>query len=282
MSDKRIMSLRERAKELDRVSIQFDNNYPFTAKWIRKLAQNLLIPRVTLDEVVKDWEDIVQTFRSEFVGSGENSKYREQSYEDLVKIIWEVINKRGTDSSKIFEKVLPALERGNEALANLAEIYLTLVSSKNLSEKGRYYGLCFMYIILTEGVYDENIRILYILKKASTKLDMEYEAIQDKNLWFFKKRLEPIFFEGWNNRVRNAIAHARFRFDSATNKMTFKDIANKFEPEYSERLSLREFGNRYYDKIDSLCRLRSYYMLLLGVRDLIFAARPFGKTKMKE
>jgi len=235
-----------------------------------------------LGEVMEDWKDTEQTFKNEFNGSDENWKYRDGCYAALTKIIFEMIKVRGVPvSSKTFERVLPALERGNETLGNIAEIYLALVASKRLSEKRRYYGLCFMYLISIEGLYDENIRILYILRKAAEGIDVNYEAIQQKSLWFFKSDLDPVFFEGYNNRIRNAIAHARFRFDDLGNKMIFKDIATKRQPGYRDELSLREFEIRYYNKIDSFCLLRTYYLLLLGVRDLAFAPRPFGKTRLK-
>jgi len=115
-----------------------------------------------------------------------------------------------------------------------------------------------------------------------SQIDIDYETIQEKSLRHFKSELDPVFFEGYNNHIRNAIAHARFRFDNAKSRMIFKDIATKCQPEYFEDLSLREFVNKYYDKIDSFCRLRVFYMLLLGVRDLVFAPRPFGKTRIKQ
>jgi hypothetical protein len=127
-----------------------------------------------------------------------------------------------------------------------------------------------------EGLYDENIKIVYILERASKGEDIDYMAIDEKNLKFFEKKVDSVFFEGYNRRLRNSIAYARFRFDDKTNKMVFRDRATKDEVEYEESLSLSEFGIRYYSKIDSFCRLRTYFLLLLGARDLIFAPTPFG------
>ena len=278
------MPFKERSKELGRVSARFvEGGFPLTAGWVRRLSKDFLLPKATSDQIIlEDLKDVQQIFKNEFVGSDENWKYRERCYDAFEKIIHEMIKAKGLQaSSKTFEKILPALQRGNEALSNLAEVYLTLVASKRLSEKRRYYGLCFMYLILIEGLYDENIRILYIFRRAAKGVDIDYEAIQDKSLWSFKGELEPVFFEGYNNRIRNAIAHARFRFDNAKSKMIFEDIATKRQPEHYKKLSLREFGIKYFDKIDSFCRLRTYYILLLGVRDLVFAAKPFGKARLK-
>lgn len=277
------MSIKDRSQELDRVAAKFgEGGYPSTASWIKRLSRTLVLPEVTTGEALEDWKDVEQAFRSEFTGRDENWKYRQRCHGALEKTIRDMIRVRGVPtSSETIAKTLPAFERGNEALQNLREIYLTLVASKRLSEKRRYYGLCFMYLISVEGLYDENIRILYIFKKATNGVAVDYETIQEQRLWSLKKELEPVFFEGYNNRLRNAIAHARFRFDDAKGKMIFDDIATKHQPAYHDELSLREFGMKYYGKIDSFCRLRTYYMLLLGVRDLVFAPRPFGKTRLK-
>lgn len=277
-----VMPFKERAKELDKVATEFSlGGFPTTARWIRQLVKTLLLPRVTFGEVLEDLKDVHKTFRSEFIGSNENAVYRQRCFDQFESLILGMIDTRGHKVAfKIFEGLLPAFESGNQALSNLAEIYLALVASGGLSEKRRYYGLCFMYLISVEGLYDENIRALYILKRATKGVDIDYEKIQEKSLKFFKKKLGLVFFEGYNNRIRNAIAHARFRFDEKKNKMVFKDRATKCQPEFSETLSLREFGIKYYGKIDSFCRLRTYHMLFLGIRDLVFAKKPFGKTRL--
>lgn len=275
------MPSKERSRELERVSTVFLREFPLTASWIRRLSEDFLLPKATVDEILEDWKDTKQTFKNEFIGSDENWKYRDRCYVALEKTIIDMVKAKGVQASrKTFDKILPALQAGNQALSNLNEIALTLVAPQSLSGKSRYYGLCFMYLISIEGLYDENIRILYIFRMATNGVDIDYEAIREKDLWSFKSELDPVFFEGYNNRIRNAIAHARFRFDDTKSRMIFQDKATKRQPEYSEELSFREFGIKYYGKIDSFCRLRTFYLLLLGVRDLIFASKPFGKLRM--
>lgn len=278
---RKIMPFDERSRELNKVAERFSKHFPVTARWIRQLSKSLLLPRVTFGEAMEDLKDVHRAFRSEFIGSDENAKYREECFDELESIFLEMIDAKGhMMARKTFERLLPAMQSGNQALGNLAEIYLALVASKDLNEKRRYFGLCFMYLISVEGLYDENIRILYILKNASEGIDVDYERIQEKPLRFLKGGLEPVFFEGYHNRIRNSIAHARFRFDETKNKMVFQDRATKNQPEFKELFSLREFGLNYYGKIDSFCRLRTYYMLFLGVRELALATKPFGKTRL--
>lgn len=269
-----------RSEELARLSRVFMNgDYRKTAGWIEHLSKKLLNPKVKVDEVLLDLKDVRQAFKGEFIGSDENWKYREKCFDTLEKIVLEMINATGSKTPKTMDKIYPALKAGGETLRNILEIYLALVSPKGLSEKRKYYGFCFLYLLMIEGLYDENIKILYMFKRATKGKKVDYEDIREKPLHFFKNKIEPVFFEGYNNRIRNAIAHAKFRFDDKTNRMIFWDRKTKHQPKFRKALSLQEFGIKYYEKIDNFCRLRHYYMLLLGVRDLILARKPFGRAR---
>jgi hypothetical protein len=276
------MRLSERAAEMNRLSRLLEKRFPHASKWAKRLSEDMLLPKVPLDEIAADWTDVIQAFKNDFVGSDKNREYREKCYTALEKTIDDMIGKLGLPkSSETFDRILPELERGAEALNNLGRIYLELIKSKNLSESGNYYSMCFMYLVLVEGVYDENIRILYTFRKATDGVDTDYEAIKDKPIWKFEKDLVPVFFEGYNDRIRNAIAHAKFNYDDASKVMVFKDRANRVQPEYSKSLSLREFGIQCYAKVDDFCRLVIFYILLLGARDFVFSPRPLGKVTLK-
>jgi hypothetical protein len=277
------MGLSERAAEMNKLSERFEKSFPNTSSWLKRLSEDMLIPKVTLAEVEADWTDVIQAFKNEFVGSDENREYREKCYMALEKTINDMIRKLGFPKSKeTFDKIGPELETGFEALNNLARIHLELVKSKNLSESGRYYIICFMYLIFVEGVYDENIGMLYTFRKATDGVSIDYESIKDKAIWKFEKALDPVFFEGYNDRIRNAIAHAKFNYDDASKVMSFRDRATKDRHEYSKSLSLKEFETQYYGRLDDFCRLVVFYIILLGASGLVFAPRPFGKVTLKD
>ena len=269
-----------RSVELAKLSKVFRNaGYSKTAGWIEQLSKKMLMPKVKerTQELLLDLEDAMLAFRGEFIGSGENWKYREKCFGALEKIILEMIKITGPKTPETVDKIFPALKAGEETLRNIAEVYMALVSPESLSDKRRYYGFCFLYLLMIEGLYDENIKILYIFKKALSGEKVDYEEIQEKPPRDFKNEIEPVFFEGYNSRIRNAIAHAKFRFDDKTGKMIFRDRKTRRHPAFRKALSLQEFGIKYYGKVDSFCRLRLYYMLLLGARDLVFAQKPFGR-----
>lgn len=276
----RIMPMRIRSEELTRLSSQFmDGGYRKTAGWIERLSKKIVNPKVKVGDVLLDLKDVWHAFRAEFIGSDENWKYREKCYDTFDKIVQEMIDATGLKTPETMDRTYPALKAGGETLRNIVEVYLALVSPKGLNEKRKYYGFCFLYLLMVEGLYDENIKILYMFKRATKGEKVDYENIRERPLHFFKNEIEPVFFEGYNNRIRNAIAHAKFRFDDKTNRMIFWDRKTRYQPEFRKALSLREFGIKYYEKIDDFCRLRHYYMLLLDVKDLIFAPKPFGRVR---
>jgi hypothetical protein len=275
------MGLGERAAKLNKLAKRLEKSFPHTSSWLERLSKDMLLPKVTLDEVKFDWDNVAQAFKNEFVGSDEYWKYREKCFAALEKTINDMIEKLGPKTEETFDKILPELNTGTEALNNLGRIYLELVKSKNLSESGRYYSICFMYLIFVEGVFDENIRLLYTFCKAADGVSIDYETIKEADIRDFKKNLDPIFFEGYDDHIRNAIAHAKFNYDDTSKIMSFRDRATRARPEYSKSLSLEEFGTQYYDKLDDFCRLVVFYIILLGARGLVFLPRPFGKTTLK-
>ena len=69
-----------------------------------------------------------------------------------------------------------------------------------------------------------------------------------------------IVANGYNNHLRNAIAHANFRFDENTQKMNFKDIYEGKTKSLS--LKIERFA-QYYFKIDDVYRLMTSFWELL-------------------
>ena len=70
-----------------------------------------------------------------------------------------------------------------------------------------------MYLLFLEGVYDEDIRILYAIKKSAEGVKVDYQSIEHGDIRDLKKDLDPVFFEGYCDRLRNSIAHAKFKFN---------------------------------------------------------------------
>ncbi len=81
--------------------------------------------------------------------------------------------------------------------------------------------------------------------------------------------VEP-FFMGWKDgRVRNAIAHSRFSYDSKAGKMRFQDLKTPTRAPFNESFSLKEFGDlatRLNDPWDIL----EHLIFVLRMQQLVF------------
>jgi hypothetical protein len=179
---KDMMSFKERAAHLVEISKSF-NEFPNTAKWIRYLAETILLPNVTFGEVDYALKELLGAFRTEYIGSDENANYRERCYNAYFQLIWSMVTNKGYEVSELtFERLITAFQSGSQTLINILEIYQALVASKDLSEKQRYYGFCFLYLIFIEGLYDENMRILYSIKKLQRAIKLTMRPLRKKLL----------------------------------------------------------------------------------------------------
>lgn len=105
--------------------------------------------------------------------------------------------------------------------------------------------LCFAYLLLLEGTYDNTLRFLYahFLRLSNTRADI----VEIKNR-FDKAQVGRSLFEGWNRTVRNAIAHATYSLDTSSGMIEFEDQQSGRK----EHLTLHDFTalvGRTYDVV---------------------------------
>jgi hypothetical protein len=271
------MPLRERITIILDIASKLEHDYPNTAKWVRNLAQTIAIPKKSIDEITYALKEILENFRVEYIGSDVNSNYREKCLQAYINLFGTMLIDKGTQASyDTFESLIAAFETRQQTLTNIAEVYQTLLNSKGLTEKRRYIGFCIMYSFYVEGYYDEVIRELYLFKKTIEDKKVDYEAIRDMKIFDMQKELDPVFFEGYNNHLRNSIAHARFSYKEDSKKILFKDRDERIRRDsYEESFTFEEFMKNYYGKIDDFCRLDNRFMVLLSLRDIVIQPTPF-------
>jgi hypothetical protein len=98
----------------------------------------------------------------------------------------------------------------------------------NVTKEQKFYGMCLIYLILTEGIYDETLRDFLLWHQNC--MGTICPDLQDISIGEVKEELElagasPILFQGWQRHIRNAIAHARFSYSEATDRATFDDVS---------------------------------------------------------
>jgi hypothetical protein len=261
----------KQAEFLSRFSINFSKHYPKTGELIKQLAQMFLKSKMCKEEILAQFNEIKRAFKTEYIGNDINSEYREKCFNAFLALIMEVPEKRGYDSLfSMFNATMPEFKKAVYSLTALNDIHDSITGT---DERCVYFSACFMYLILLEGLYDEVIWLLYLSKRVSEGKSVDYESIKTNSLQWFKNELDPVFFEGYSDRIRNAIAHAGFSYEASIKKMVFRDYEDKHgkkrRPSFEKTLSLQEFDDEYFGKIYSLFLLRTGIVFLLYIEKII-------------
>ncbi len=175
----------------------------------------------------------------------------------------------------LIEELFPLFESISNSAKNIDVIGSVFLQAPELTLKKRYYGICILYLLHVEGIFDDSMRILYVLKKAADGQDVSLKKVLKKSLSGLRRQFRQmgagLLFDGWNKHLRNAIAHAHFWYNDRTQKMSFQDIHPVTgKVVYDEDLNYKDFAE-YYSKIDDVCSLMDHFFMLIRIRDLIFA-----------
>ena len=113
--------------------------------------------------------------------------------------------------------------------SNVRQVFFHIASvfnSNSLTMEQKFYGVCFLYVILVEGIYDQVLRYLLLWWE---NCQGNRPDVQSESIYAVKRELEAagasaILFDGWEPRIRNSIAHMRFSYGALTNKAIFDDV----------------------------------------------------------
>ncbi|MGA2783167.1 MAG: hypothetical protein ABSF09_00515 [Candidatus Bathyarchaeia archaeon] len=140
------------------------------------------------------------------------------------------------------------MEDGLRQTMNPQQVFMQILNvfnSGSLTVEQRFYGMCFQYVILVEGIYDETLRYLLMWWDNTQG---KTPSVQDMTIRKVKTELESrgaqsVLFKGWEPRIRNSIAHARFSYDEKRDKAIFDDV-NRDDPTntFHKEMTYNEFG----------------------------------------
>src|SRR3972149_11868819 len=109
---KEIMSNEERAEYINHLSVNFSKHCPKTAKQIKHLAEILLKPNRTTDEISTELSEIMSTFWTEYIANDEDSVYREKCLKVFFGLVMEIWAKRGYATLiSIFNSTTPEFKK---------------------------------------------------------------------------------------------------------------------------------------------------------------------------
>jgi len=217
----------KRKEDLLKISAFFKKgDYVETSSRIEKIVRYLETTKLDESRFKNEWINSIGTFRREFTQSVvlkqlvPNVDAYFQQIEDI--IVTSIVKQKAEFYSKLLElyPLIRSLREPSQNIETLKKIFI----EERRSERERFYGLCFIYLIVVEGIYDEWMRILYALKMAAEGVNVDLNNVRKKTLWNIREGLRKvgvsdILFEGWEeNNIRNAIGHARYSYDENTKK----------------------------------------------------------------
>jgi hypothetical protein len=268
-----------RIEELRRIEAIF-NGRAFVGTASRIYALSFLIKDPTTQKaLLKEYYDLLMIFAQEFSQKFSfGQEYRERCFEEIANLIFDAVV--STDPSKPrkslsdLEPILVSLNKSKKTIDEISKVIQTVTR-----QEARFHLICYSYLIIVEGIFDELVRIIFFfsaLKKGKEVTISDLTKMEVKDI-FKKIEPKPIILKNWweKKHIRNAIGHATVNYDLSKNQITFID--NYAEPPF-------ERNYRFQDFIEILAELESaaeafiLFMLLLKVKDVLFAEKAFDTT----
>jgi len=111
---------------------------------------------------------------------------------------------------------------------------MTLFALDRILKKGsktdeeKCVSLSFLYLASIDGVYGKNLKDIVIFDLLSKYQPIKFSSINKMNLKTIIEYFEGIkdsecLFDGWDEDIRNAVAHSSFWYDKKKKKMIFEE-----------------------------------------------------------
>ncbi len=193
--------------------------YPNTAEWLRHLAEQVekREPEADLGKTVNE---VLPVWRNEFVTNELRQK--------RVDMIWSLLASlpKSVKPTETLEPLCSIILELRDNAQNMTPVGLAFLPFKQEgNRKMQFYGMCLLYVLNAEGVFDQALRLIHWLDKDKVGQTLSFE---DVNKMTFKELREQglpdIFFTGWDRHVRNSISHCRFRYDDVSQRILFRDL----------------------------------------------------------
>jgi len=260
------ITIKDKEKHVGRLTyiegIFLDRKLINLARWTKFIREN--IEKENPSNYKQDFYEVLSSYESEIKRRGD---YFYKCYVEVLKIF---IRASG--------KIKPLLEDVTEFAMIWMKSRYQINNLKQMADaienlELKYYLYCFIYMIEIEGSYRNWIRmIFYLLYNMTDGLitleDVEIKPLTELRDMMIARDVKDSLFEYYlDGNLRNAIAHAGFTFDKATNKMSFENkwVGRDWEAEYT----LDEFIEVLH-KITIIPDICADFILLLMIRDICF------------
>jgi hypothetical protein len=247
---------------------------------VKILTRRKQVPR--FEEFAEKAASITSIFQSEFAGTLQfGQDYREKCFEQVSVILYQSIKGLGEDSEALLTQFRYFMNRKNEIDKNLmpmSELFSSLWKKPNRSAEESlvmFHIACYIYLVGMEGIFDELVKLLYILAQAAKGNIIPFEEVKVEKLWDIRTAykqlfgISPVFLErlDYKTNIRNAIAHAQAQYNIETNRIRFRSIDTKNRREvFNKVISFDEFQALHMEILDAIDSFR-YSLLLMRVQE---------------
>ena len=263
----------DKKSEMERVARIFDEyEIHQTAKAVRSLVTELYVEKVSVDFETA-FKKLQELFREEFIsGIDTDPSFRKNLHQAFTSLAGSAVRRNRPLVRKVVKDFEPSMERILNSYRVIRDIGRSLTTNPQLKLKQKWFGACFAYVMIVEGVFRELCEYILMLDDIRTGKSRTFSQIEALSMFKLVEEITSkldisIFTEGYFNRLRNAIAHANFRFNETTGKMNFKDVYQGKVRDVGD-FTLEEFGKKFYLKIDDLYTIISSFWMLGKLADV--------------
>lgn len=219
-----------------------DNGYEYTGKWCESFLTNLNRYPRNPQMLAADFDDLLLTFRQEYIGRTDfGSLSLREKYLSIVQTLLENAIRNSPNPKEMFHELLPFLEQGLNTSKTVSEVVRIFRDFDDRFLEVRVYASLFVFMLHVEGEYFPTIRTLYGLSLGAKGKSIDFRTINKMDFKNLKKEMgrfcKPLFvaYDDLGRNLRNAIAHAHFRFEKG------KLICWNIEPTARKETWKREF-----------------------------------------
>lgn len=171
------------------------------------------------------------TFRDEFLDTFDYPPFNAKIFDAIDNLMARLTH---TDKGLKWSALFYRMFTDTSMPQNISATHKILTSLNRAREElpdneQRFYVVCFMLQLAMEGIYDEIVRFVYVTEQVIQDKHIDPDKIEHLEIRDIRDRItrsQKQIIDVWDHahRVRNAIAHARFRYDQNDKKMRFVDV----------------------------------------------------------
>lgn len=248
------------------LSNQFrDMKMPETAHTIMKFLEFFSKNTVQISLLENAFDMVLKKAEEEFGNRNEHSKRCAQMMLRHIQILF-----TNPEYDKILDELIEIM-RNRRSTVNTWNVLVGILAKEDHDYKERFAVLNQEYANKIEGLYKIDIRICYLISKFTMNKSASWKKIVNTNTnemkIYYKNNFEDTsLFEGWNNHIRNAIAHSGHHYDEQNMVMRYEDEKSDWKTEltYNELFDMSQKLMNVCELVDVLVRLisiRKYSML---------------------